>query len=323
MTVVSMLTYINSTAQVNLVPNPSFEDTVACPINGWISNCLGWDGYSSSPDYYNSCAPSWSGHSVPLNFAGAQVAASGQAYMGAICYGEGETDYSLNREIIGRDLAYPLTIGQKYYVSFKTSLVGNTPDVGSTLAINKLGTLFSTVPYNNSGPSTIPPIQNFAHVVTNSIVSDTTNWVMIFGSFIADSAYEYISIGNFFETTYTDTIHFISGGQSPRSAYYLLDDICVSLDSIFCANYSYTGIVEPTPGVSYDLYPNPAFSNVNISFEDEQTHVVTVLNSVGEIVWTDSIVGNGILATESFDSGVYFVQSFCDGIMRTKKLILY
>src|SRR5690606_36281690 len=89
-------------AKQNLVPNPSFEDTLQCPNNGFINNSQGWEPYSSSPDYYNGCVnPTFYGYSVPNNFTGTQIAASGQAYAGAICYIEQETNYSLNREILG------------------------------------------------------------------------------------------------------------------------------------------------------------------------------------------------------------------------------
>jgi hypothetical protein len=152
------------------VPNPSFEDTVNCPTNGWITHASNWQPFSSSPDYYNGCVnSSFFGFSVPNNYTGIQIAASGQAYAGAISYIEQETNYSLNREILGGNLTIPLTIGQKYYVSFKVVAVPNTIDIGSSMFIDKLGVLFSTVAYTNLDSTTIPPIENFAHVFTDSI----------------------------------------------------------------------------------------------------------------------------------------------------------
>ncbi|MEO5569521.1 MAG: hypothetical protein ABIT08_07925 [Bacteroidia bacterium] len=43
----------------NLVPNPSFEDTVHCPDHGGnIDQATGWINCGITPDYYNACANS-------------------------------------------------------------------------------------------------------------------------------------------------------------------------------------------------------------------------------------------------------------------------
>jgi hypothetical protein len=42
--------------QANLVPNPSFEDTLGCPsAAGEINKATGWTTLCGSPDYYNTC----------------------------------------------------------------------------------------------------------------------------------------------------------------------------------------------------------------------------------------------------------------------------
>ena len=71
------------------------------------------------------------------------------------------------------------------------------------MASNKLGAKFSTVSYSYSNPI---QINNFAHVYSDSVIKDTTSWTLIKGEFTADSAYQYISIGNFFDDINTDTI---------------------------------------------------------------------------------------------------------------------
>lgn len=312
-----------TTLAQNLVPNPSFEDTIACPSNGFITNAQDWQPYSSSPDYFNSCVPSWSIYSVPDNYFGLQSAASGQAYAGIFCYVEGEIDYSVDREILGTNLITPLNIGQKYYVSFKVALTLNTQNTGSSLAINKLGVLFSTVPYTNTNSSTIPPIQNFAHVYTDSIITDSTNWTTIFGSFTADSTYTYISIGNFFKVENTDTIHVISNNPFTPNAYYYIDDICVATDSSFCANYTFTGIEDEKILNNINIYPNPATTVINLDFNDNKTHTVAIYNSIGQIVLGKKILGHDILNIESLSQGVYFIHTTIDGNIAIKKLIIY
>jgi hypothetical protein len=58
------------------------------------------------------------------------------------------------------------------------------------------------------------------------VITDTANWTLVSGSFVADSAYRYIVLGNFFDDAHTDTVHFIPGPSA--AAYYLYDAICVS-----------------------------------------------------------------------------------------------
>lgn len=268
--------------QQNLVQNGSFEDMVSCPINGFITNCQGWYSYSSSPDYFNSCVPSLYAYSIPNNLHGFQSPASGQAYSGIYTYIEGETDYSLNREILGSNLVSSLIIGQKYYVSLKVSLGTNTPNTGHSLATNKIGALFSTVPFSNTNSSTIPPIENFAHVYTDSIIKDTINWTTVFGSFIADSFYTHISIGNFFKVNNTDTIHLIANNPFTPNSYYYIDDICVSTDSSFCANFLYTGLKSKVVVNKINVYPNPTCGNLKISLpNNNDSTTIEVFNLFG------------------------------------------
>lgn len=62
-------------AQVNLVPNPSFEDTVSCPnYANQIDKAVGWHASRNTPDYFNGCDWLTSNQSVPNNFRGYQYA---------------------------------------------------------------------------------------------------------------------------------------------------------------------------------------------------------------------------------------------------------
>lgn len=296
-------------AQVNLVGNPSFEDTINCPVNGWITHASNWQPFSSSPDYYNSCVnPSFYGYSVPSNFTGTQAAASGQAYAGAICYIEQETNYSLNREILGSGLATTLSIGQKYYVSFKVAAVPNTLNIGSSMFIDKLGVLFSTVPYSNLDSTTIPPIKNFAHVYTDSIITDTINWTNIFGSFTADSAYNYISVGNFFENNNTDTIHHTY--SSYPSTYYLFDDICVSTDSSLCANYIYIGLEEEQLNDNFNIYPNPVTDYFQVNKAFTESYNLIIFNALGQKLYEEKniTVNSKTVNATTFTKGLLLIN---------------
>ncbi|MBK7964032.1 MAG: hypothetical protein IPK10_01055 [Bacteroidetes bacterium] len=72
-----------ATAQLNLVPNPSFEDTVYCPFGtDQLDACANWLNFCNSPDYFNACSNPAFG--VPNSVFGYQYAHTGNAYAGAV-----------------------------------------------------------------------------------------------------------------------------------------------------------------------------------------------------------------------------------------------
>src|SRR4051812_12969049 len=99
---ITLLFFVSqSSFSQNLVPNWSFEDTVACPIGiGGIIYSVGWSSFIQTPDYFNSCNISTNGTNyagVPGNFFGYQEARTGNAYAGFYTYGTANNA----REIIG------------------------------------------------------------------------------------------------------------------------------------------------------------------------------------------------------------------------------
>ena len=244
----------------NLVPNPSFEDTVLCPYQGWFEINLadGWSSYRESPDLWHTC----SGY-VPniVSWQSFQYPASGNAYAGFIC----GNSTGVWREIIGRQLTTPLIIGVKYFVSFKV----NQTSCWSA-SINKIGVQFSNIAYSYASPV---PINNIAQVFSNSVISDTASWVTVCGSFIADSAYQYIMIGNFFTPGNFTFIPSTCG--TVDEADYFLDDVCVSTDSSFTCNYSFTGIEDVIPSTLLLISPNPFNNELKIQYNtNEQMEII-------------------------------------------------
>jgi len=240
------------------VVNPSFEEYTECPSNiGDINKATGWDSYANSPDYLNSCGTS--GFSTPSNIFGYQNASSGNAYAGFVNYMSNGIISGNIREYIGGGLSSPLTVNTKYYVSFKVSLSINSllPSNGGS---SKIGAMFSTMPYSSGNPA---PITNNPPIYSNHIISDSLSWSRIFDSFISDSAYQYIILGNFFDNNNTDTL--ILTNDTICSSYYFVDDVCVSLDSAYCANYT-TSIPELQSKYPFVLYPNPVTNWINIDF---------------------------------------------------------
>ncbi len=235
-------------AQLNLVPNPSFEDTVYCPFGtNQFDACANWLNFGNSPDYFNACT--YLG--LPNSVFGFQYAHSGNAYAGAAFYRGPNTPNSPNyREPIGIELLSNLIIGQKYFVSF---FVVNAAINNGSIACNKQGINFYTVPFDSC---CAPPLINTAKFYSDSILTDTINWTKINGSFIADSAYKYLSISNFFDDNNTDTL-ITSPFSIPYHAYYYIDDVCVTTDSLF--NDTWTGLNQLEGKTDIiDIFPNPS-----------------------------------------------------------------
>ncbi len=298
----------------NLVPNGSFEEYTTCPFNtGQIDRATGWTSFRSSPDYFNSCADITSAVSVPKNDAGFQYAADGDAYIGVITY-EASAPNEENLEIVGAELATPLVAGYKYFVSFKVNMA-TIHRLAGNVASNKIGVSFSTSSFNwSNNPK---PINNFAQVFSNNIIQDTANWITISGSFIADTAYRYIMLGNFFDTAHTDTIVVANDAPSPYYfSYYFIDDIRLSPDSSFVSD-----IQTISNKIDFSVYPNPAADFMTVSFNDNQLHQITLYNSVGEVMMTTSATKQNTINTAVFSKGVYFLK--VNDYSSIKKLIIY
>ena len=289
-----------SFAQVNLVPNPSFEDTLNCPDGmGAIEIATGWFNSGSSPDYFNSCANTgYPPYGVPYNFVGHQVAYDGNAYAGlALSF-----VYSPNyREFIGTQLSQQLTIGIKYFVSASISLADSVDAYPFTCVCNNFGFRFSTIAYE-AAQVNFAPVDNFSHVHSTSIISDTLNWTRISGSFIADSTYQYLTIGNFYDDTNTDTVEC---GYFQAIAYYYVDGICVSTDSLACMNS--IGINIPHSGITV-IYPNPTSGIISVDNLTGETDY-TLVNNLGQIIANGKINQlNNTIDLTSVSSGVYFLK---------------
>jgi hypothetical protein len=285
----------------NLVPNPSFEDTVNCPFqSGDMDKASGWTSFCGSPDYFKSCNQSDWG--VPTNICGYQMAASGNAYAGFITYYSGGIN---EREFPACTLLSPLSIGTKYYVSFKVALSLENIANPANCASNGIGAKFATNPYICDAL-----INNNPSVYTDSIVKDSTNWTRITGSFIADSAYYYLVIGNFFDDANTDTVKYFNSWWDDF-AYYYLDDVCVGTDSAFVYSYNgVTGISHNRANPMVSFYPNPFkdFLFIQTSFNQEMT--ISIYNLLGEQLLSTSQTSTKSFSIDlsSIPSGVFIIN---------------
>jgi hypothetical protein len=253
-------------AQINLVPNPSFEDTVYCPFGlNQIDAAVGWSNFNGSCDYYNSCANNYC--NVPLARCGFQYAHSGEAMSGVVTFDKNIAAQNY-REHCGIEMISILNIGSVYYFSFYFVRGDST----TNLASNNLGVKFFT-----SQLSLPTSVNNYSHYKIDTICIDSVNWNRLSGSFIADSAYKFLAIGNFYDDFNTDTISLYSDS---RWAYYYIDDVCVTTDSLF--NATWTGLQTTEPS-DVKAWPNPVWDILQFSTIKPLEEVV-VYDSVGRII---------------------------------------
>jgi len=294
----------------NLVPNPSFEDTLSCP--DWpsqINRALGWTNVFSSPDYVNSCAPETSTPapvSVPNNVWGNQYAATGQAYAGFGTYQENIVN---TREIIGTTLKQALEIGETYYVSFKVSsadIQSNGVNAGG-YAVNKIGAYFSKtsfpiIPTTGGIPNT-PILPNFSHIYTDSVIHDTTNWINISGSFVANDNYDKVSLGVFYDDNNITIVRFDT--INPSWSYYYLDDVYVGNDTLPIVSISENNNLKK----SNQIYPNPVKNEINVLIKTLEETTLTIIDCFGKIWFKDIYHSNQVtINTSSIPFGLFFIS---------------
>jgi len=288
----------------NLVQNPDFESYSPCPVGqAQIASAVGWDSFSESCDYYHSCAGT-----TPANLVGYQMPHSGGGYAGIIIFCKA----GFYREVIGGQLVSPLIIGQKYNISFYVSLSIEPPNCA--FASNKIGVKFTTVAYD--AYTNKIPINNFATLHYDTIITDTTNWQLVTGSFIADSAYTFIAIGNFFDDANTDTIRIGNGFVLPIYAYYYIDDVSVIADP--------TGIESNNFGSHTNILPNPFSDQLTINLSKNEQAEITIYDLMAKKILLQKFTTSVTLNTSQFSKGIYLYQvRNIRGIIEKGKVLKY
>ena len=310
-----------ATAQ-NLVPNPGFEESDTCSTRGFgVEGPSYWFSANGTSDHLQSCLPYGNALGLPLNFFTFQFPFEGGSCAGRWTYYQnGPAEY---REWIMAPLLEPLVPGQTYWCSFRANAAfgGNAEYPQIWLANDKVGMLFTMQdrPWIWGDPYPAPP--NHAHILYPQILADTVGWTLVSGSFVADSAYQYVMIGQFFSNALTDTLHF----ADPSSVfpwypwgYTLVDAVCVSLDPNGCERAQGIGVNGATAPI---LFPNPVRDLLVVEHRDGAE--AQVLDALGRLVWQGRVTGGSwVLHVGNWARGAYALCLRYHGRLEMHKFVL-
>src|SRR5690606_21827151 len=107
--------------------------------------------------------------------------------------------------------------------------------------------------------------QNNADIEHNEFISDTANWILIEGWFTADSMYNWLAIGNFYDDQQTNTIEL--GWEDHCCAIYYIDNVCVTKNPTDC---DYLLSVKDENENKIKVIPNPFIGELKLNFLSQQ-----------------------------------------------------
>ena len=241
-------------AQINLVRNPGFEDMVACPhFISLVNDARYWSGivdtsYSLDTNYglhgvYGSiiyldqnCVPYYCSAydnaildpsreaTVPNNqhFHHGTRSGNGLILLGLYSnYSDSSTGHFQGRMYLQNRLSHPLVAGKTYCVTCFIVLAD-----ASNAGCNHLGVYFDDGSIDTTVECGNPKTEYTPQVLSDSVVTDTTNWTAIQGSFTAMGGETFMTIGNFFDSANT-LVTMLYGASALQEADYLIDDVSV------------------------------------------------------------------------------------------------
>lgn len=286
----------------NLVPNGGFEEGVNCPtfIGNLDEECDSWyasislgNGLSPTPDWFHSCSE-FDVLSPPNTAFGFQEAYEGDGYGGFIAY-KIEENMPGYREHIGVGLLEPLITGQTYNCGFWMARFYS----GSTgFAVDNIGFKFTTYPAFTSNNLAV---NNTALFSIDTVFADTASWHRVQVEFLADSAYGYLHIGNFFDDNNTT---ILQEGEFSNLSYYIVDNVEVT---------STLNMTSDKSGGELVLYPNPVTSvlTVDLNHINASPNIsFSIADITGAKVFSNQVKTNSSLmhiSVEHLNSGVYFI----------------
>jgi hypothetical protein len=287
----------------NLVPNGSFEEVINCPevLGALHTDCADWfssvivpglpQNENPSSDWFHPCSPQ-ALLAPPETILGFVEPFDGVALAGFLTSWESDANY---KEPIGVQLESPMTTGSTYVLRFS---LFHTNAQNNEYSSNNVGVRFTTY----SGYESLDAaITNEAHLNIDSVLAWKDFWQTFEFEFTADSAYEYMHIGNFFDDDNT----IIAGPPEISSvgSYYFIDNVVLQLESPVSINDN----SSKQSGVS--LFPNPVQDYFTIGSPEGITKYI-LYNLSGDQIRSEEVSNSSSLKSDiSFlPSGIYILQ---------------
>jgi len=287
----------------NLVPNGSFEEFEECPSTLYADayGLSSWSSSRFSVDLYSACGNQFTG--IPSNSFGYQEAFSGDSYVG---FGAFKLFNPELKEHLLTELISPLTIGETYYFSMWLSPGEAERDLGT----NGMGCMLTNIPYYHEfdGIQFVgnPSPLDRAMISTTDIITDTIGWTQMKGSFVADSTYQYLIIGGFDVPGGNDTLHLRPNAFSGE-AYYFLDDVRLSTDSVFAYSENPSSLKERVLS-EFVLFPNPFIDELMLPIAVEGISAVEFYDIRGARVHEAAVIHRRIQGLGHLETGIYLLQ---------------
>jgi len=311
------LSFIFYSQAQNLVPNCSFEDTTQCPYDGGqINFALPW--YSptmGTTDYFNQCGVSGF-VGVPSNVRGFQFARTGDAYISFAAYGS-SSGFTI-REYAQVQLLDTLVQDKTYCVTFYLNHTGFNPTY-APIAITEIGLLLSNNPITSSNDQPLNYIPQIKSPV-GVYLSDTTQWIEIWGTYTALGGEKFITIGNFKDDASTDTVIIANQGFDPQGYYYLDDISVIDCDSL-------VGTSEYSSNSNFNLFPNPNNGNFTFQYSLKQNDkgYIQIYDVAGKLIEStilDPKISQATINT-NLSKGIYLYQVVVnEKIVKNDKILI-
>ncbi len=205
----------------NLISNGGFENNTAFPssVAQW-DRCVDWTNANlntvsnpASPDYLHTSG--FGNVQLPNSIFATISPLSGNAIMGFVTYHPS----SVFREYLSNTLISPMKVGVMYKISF--SLSSGQSNYYSGGSSDHIGVCLSTSPIMQISKEVINVLPQME--IQGNVWN--TNWKTYSFSFVADSAYNHFTIGNFYDDNSTNVIYNVQG--TSNASYYFIDEVSI------------------------------------------------------------------------------------------------
>ena len=308
----TLIEHLSTYAQVNFVPNSSFENYTTCPdfsgqlnyVNNWNNVNLVYSNFSyGSPDFYHTCSQAPLA-SLPVNNYGTVTAFDGDGVVGLVIYNFDKTDY---REYMATQLTQPVTPENTYNI--KLRITGGI-NQNYRFHSSNFGIVFSQSPLSQTTWSIINAIPQ----VEFDTLLNTPNWTELSFTYTPDKSYSFLTLGSFRHDADINAVNSMSSSNKYSYVY---------IDAIEIKNASETGIQDISKSNIKVQYHNQSLMIANP--DNEMVQKVMISDSQGRAIQTEiqsENSYNSIGFKSPLVSGIYFATIFINNKIETFKFVV-